>query len=86
MKTVTCVVLFGTMFLMVGGRCLASDTGKDTAPTAKTEMVADLGAARGNDQMRVWIDSIKPSAGHIEPVHKTTSYWDKSVRREKLSE
>ena len=79
MKTVTCA-MFGCLVLMMGGSCLAADT--TTNNSLKGEQVAELGMIKNNDHLQAWINSIKPAAGHIEPVHQETGYWNRSVRRE----
>lgn len=30
-------------------------------------------------ELQAWVDSVKPAAGHIEPVHQESRYWKKSV-------
>lgn len=82
MKTVTCATMFGCLFFMMGASCLAVDTAENKTPTENGAQVAELGAIKQNDHLRAWVDSIKPAAGHVEPVHQESGYWDKSVKRE----
>ena len=81
MKTTTCVMMFGCLFLLVGGKCLAVDSVSSKPVAAKGEQFAELGSIRHNDQLRVWVDSVKPAAGHVEPVSQESGYWEKAVRR-----
>lgn len=83
MKTTTYAVMFGCLFLVMGGRCFAADTvPENKLLKASGRQIAELGAINNSDHLRAWVDSIKPAAGHVEPVHKGTSYWERSVRRE----
>lgn len=82
MKTTTYAVMFGCLFMMMGGRCFAADSAENKSMTAKDQQIAELGAIKDSDHLRAWVDSIKPAAGHVEPVHKGTDYWERSVRRE----
>jgi len=76
--------MLGCLVLMMGEMCLADNTPTNKAPTTKDEQVAELGTIKDNDHLRTWVNSIKPAAGHVEPVHQGTSYWNQSVRRENL--
>lgn len=82
MKTTTCAMMFGSLLLLVAGNCLAAETTANKPLTARDEQVAELGVNKQNEQLRAWVDSIKPAAGHVEPVHQGPGYWERSVRRD----
>ena len=82
MKTTTCVMMFGCLFLLVGGKCLAVDSVSSKPVAAKGEQVAELGSIRHNDQLRVWVDSVKPAAGKADTVQQESEYWKHTVKRQ----
>ena len=82
MKTTTSLMIFGCLVLLMDGNCFAADGAETKATTTNNELVAALGEHRNNDQLRAWVTSIKPAAGHLNAVHSETGYWDRSVRRE----
>ncbi len=82
MKATTCAIMTGCLFLMMGAVASAAEAqGSKPVLAAEGEQIAQMGESHNQAQLRAWVNSIKPAAGHVEPAQQRNEYWQQSVIR-----
>lgn len=81
MKAKTCVTMTGCLLLMLGTVTFAADQVEQQLPTTEGKQIAQMGESHNKEQLRAWMNSIKPAAGPTQPAQQQTEYWRQSVHR-----
>ena len=80
MRYIICAITAGCFIMFMGSIGSAAETkGEGSNLTAHENLVAQI--TQGDADMRSWLGSIKPAAGHSQPKFQKKNYWEQKVNR-----
>ena len=81
MKTKACALVTACLMVVFAAVANANEQGTDQKQSVNNQQNAQLAEGHSKEQLRSWLTSIKPAAGHIQQDQQKTEYWQHSVMR-----